>query len=209
MLAELATPETMETLSLQLRHRTRPTPHKAGGTLMGFLDKVKKLFDAGGIKTELFAPDSFRWSDESIPLRVRVTGHESDVRTIKAFSFKLEEDVSGSADERERRNRTRYTFETDDVVTLQPGESQEIEVAFPLSMRGLQGDSTAAKAGRFLAAAADVIGSGGLTIGSRGSRWRITVTTEVEGANVRKGTSRQIRALGMGEFVTGNASLLD
>ena len=166
---------------------------------MGFLDKIKKFFDTGGVDTDLSAPEAFRWSDDEIPLRVRLTGHETEVRQISDIDLKLEEEVSAGADEKERRNRDRYTFVYHAGVTLQPGETVELDIAFPLRRRGFSNDSTAARAGRLIGAATELMGSG-LTIGSTGSRYRISVMPAVEGARMRKATSRQIRALGFGDF---------
>lgn len=87
----------------------------------GVVDKVKKVFDTGGIKTELHAPDAFRWQDEILPVSVRLTGHESEPRTITSIEFRLRDaerdDDNQTAREREREG---IRFEYRETVVLQP-----------------------------------------------------------------------------------------
>lgn len=99
---------------------------------MGFLDKVRKAFDTGGITTELHAPDSFRWRDETLPVSVRLTGHESEPRTVTSIEFRLRDaerdDSNRSARERERDG---IRFEYREAVVLQPGETVTLDIDFP------------------------------------------------------------------------------
>lgn len=101
---------------------------------MGLFDKVKKAFDTGGIKTELHAPDAFRWQDETLPVSVRLTGHKSEPRTITSTEIRLRDaerdDGSRSAKERERDG---IRFEYRETVVLQPGQTIALDIDFPLT----------------------------------------------------------------------------
>jgi hypothetical protein len=176
---------------------------------MGFLDKIKKAFDTGGVTTELMAPDAFRWSDESLPVQVRLTGHESEVRTISSVELRLREDDRDSKDRSSTRDDDgiRYTYR--ERIVLQPNETISFDVDFPLKASTVLGrlDSDGELPG-WLSKAAKVIETGqALATGTED--YRISATPEVDGARMSRSVSRRIRALGFGDFAIGTANLAD
>lgn len=58
---------------------------------MRLLDKIRKVFDTGGVVVELETPKSFSWDDPTIPVQVKVTGHGSEVRQLQQLGFSLKD----------------------------------------------------------------------------------------------------------------------
>lgn len=171
---------------------------------MGFLDKIKKAFDTGGIKTELHTPDAFRWRDETLPVSVRLTGHESEPRTVTSIEFRLRdadrEDTNQSARERERDG---IRFEYRESVVLHPGESVTLDIDSPLTTSGIidQVGATGQVPGWFATAAKVVDTAQSLSTDS--SHYVISATPKVEGAKMDRGVNRRIRQMGQGDFFAG------
>ncbi|MCK0112610.1 hypothetical protein MWU75_10705 [Ornithinimicrobium sp. F0845] len=108
---------------------------------MGFFDRIKKVFDTGGIKVDLEAPKHFDWNDPTIPVRVTLTGHESEARTVQQLSFTLKDvgDNEGmpgmrDRDEPHRPDGRRFSsrFEHPLGLHLAAGEIRAVDVAVPL-----------------------------------------------------------------------------
>lgn len=175
---------------------------------MGFFDKIKKAFDAGGIKTELRAPDQFRWQDDTLPVSVMLTGHESEPRTITSIEFRLREadrdDSNRSARNREREG---IRFEYREAVVLQPGESVTLSIDFPLTASEvLDRVGVAEEVPGWLSTAAEVVDTvQSLTLDS--SRYVISATPKVEGAKMDRGVSRRIAQVGRGDFFVGKGDM--
>jgi hypothetical protein len=172
---------------------------------MGFLDKIKKAFDTGGISAELDAPGQFRWSDETLPVRLILKGHESEPRTVNSVLFRLREsdsdDENRTAREREREG---ISYEYNETIELQPGESVTIEIEFPLTVSEiLDRAGVAEEIPGWLSTAAKVMDSAA-KLSTDSDSYRISATPNVEGAKIAKGVSRRIRQVGMGDAFIGN-----
>jgi len=171
---------------------------------MGLFDKVRKAFDTGGIATELDVPDAFRWEDESVPVNVRLTGHESEPRTITSIEFRLRnaerDDANQTAKERERDG---IRFEYREPVVIQPGQTVALDIDFPLTTSEIidRVGATGQVPG-WLATAAKVVDTAqGLSTDS--SHYVISATPKVEGAKMDRGVSKRIRQVGRGDFFIG------
>ena len=173
---------------------------------MGFLDKIKKAFDTGGVSAEIQAPQQFRWSDGTLPVSLTLKGHESESRTVTSILFRLQEadndsDKNQSARERQREG---IRYEYSEPIVLAAGESITINIDFPLSMGEVL--DTAEATGEipgWLATAAKVIDTG-MKLSTKSSIYRISATPTIEGAKIAKGVSRQIRQAGLGDVFVGN-----
>jgi hypothetical protein len=171
---------------------------------MGFLDKLKKVFDAGGLSVDVDAPQTFRWNDGVIPVEVRLGGHKSEPRTIHSIAIELRENDRDQDDRSaSQRDRAVVKMNFDEPLTLQPGEAITRTYELQLSFSdALEDSGMADKLPGWVGTAAKVLEAGrSMEIG--GDDFQIVVTPEVEGAKMRRGTSRRIRRLGVGEFQIG------
>ena len=171
---------------------------------MGFLDKIKKAFDTGGISAELDAPGQFRWSDETLPVRLTLKGHESAPRTVNSVLFRLRESDSDDENQTAReRKREGISYEYHESIVLQPGESVSIDVQFPLTTSEiLQQVGATENVPGWLSTAARVVDAGKkLSLDS--DSYRISATPNVEGAKIANGVSRRIQQVGAGDACFG------
>lgn len=163
---------------------------------MGLFDKIKKAFDTGGIKVELEAPKKFDRSDQSIPTRVTVTGHESEPRSIQALTFTLKDDgdnqgmpgMRNNDDGPRQGDGRRFSSSYDHLVALElgPGESRTFEVAVPLAANG----------GPSLIDRMSFAVDGGATL-HFGDQWYVlSVSAPVEGANMARADKVRLKASG-------------
>lgn len=171
---------------------------------MGLFDKVKKALDTGGIKTELHTPDAFRWQDETLPVSVRLTGHESEPRTITSIEIRLRDaerdDGNQSARERERDG---IRFEYRETVVLQPGETIALDIDFPLTTSEIiDRVGASGQVPGWLSTAAKVVDTA-QSLSTDSSHYVISATPKVEGAKLERGVSRRIRQIGRGDFFVG------
>ena len=154
---------------------------------MGIFDGIKKAFDSGGIKVKLETPNSFTWSDGSIPVTVTLTGHKTEPRTVTDLRFTLEEVLeesgSGSSGISNRRGAS-MTFNRSEPIQLQPLQEVSVNVDIPLAVGG-EATGVLGMAGKVL----DVLGA----ISADANDYELSVHTRVEGAKAEKGTSRRIR----------------
>jgi hypothetical protein len=162
--------------------------YESGGIDLGFFDSIKKAFDAGGIKVRLETPNSFKWSDGSIPVTVKLTGHKTEPRTVTNLRFTLaeeREDSSGETTSISRRNQgASVSVDRSESIELQPLQEDTIDFAMPLATGGEAG-SVAAMAGKVMDA---------ISLFSTHAQWySLSVHTTVEGAKAQKGTSHRIR----------------
>lgn len=174
------------------------------GFTMGLFDKIKKAFDAGGITTELHTPDAFRWQDETLPVSVRLTGHESEPRTVTSIEIRLRDadrdDTNRSAREREKDG---IRFEYRETVVLQPGESATIDIDFPLTTSGIiEQVGAIGHVPGWLATAAKVVDTA-QNLSTDSSHYVISATPKIEGAKIDRGVTRRIRQVGRGDFFVG------
>ena len=175
---------------------------------MGFLDKLKKIFDSGGISADLQAPDQFRWDDKALPVSLTLTGHESEPRTVTSIVFRLQEDeVSNQKQTGASRKRDGITFERSEPIELAAGESKTIEVDFPLSIA--EGFDQAAAAGKIPGWLSTVakIAETGMKLAEDTRYYRISATPKVEGAKMSKSASQRIRRMGKGDISIGGVDV--
>jgi sporulation-control protein spo0M len=170
---------------------------------MGFLDKLKNIFDAGGLSVDVNVPQTFRWNDGVIPVEVRLGGHKSEARTINEIRIELRENDRDN-NSSSQRDRAVIKMNFNEPLTLQPGEEVTRTYELQLSFAdALEDSGMADKLPGWVSTAAEVL-EAGRSIELGGDDYQIVVTPEVEGAKMRRGTSRRIRRLGMGEFQIGN-----
>lgn len=176
---------------------------------MGFFDKIKKVFDKGGVGIDVDAPQAFRWSDDTLPLAVQLSNESDEERLVTQLVVTLHEDVDAghhqrdeSAGDRARRRRRAeskgVTFTHAEPVTLAPQSTHTLELAVPLTRGATLGD----EAPGWLQAAGDVFDA--LDGISREGQWfRLKVTPSVEGFNAVAVGSVRLRNLRAGEFGDG------
>lgn len=171
---------------------------------MGLFDKVKKVFDTGGITTELDTPNAFRWEDEILPVSVRLTGHESEPRTVTSIEFRLR-DAERDDDNQNARERERdgIRFEYREPVVIQPGQTVALDIDFPLTTSEIIDQVGASgQVPGWLATAAKVVDTA-QRLSTDSSHYVISATPKVEGAKIDRGVSRRIRQVGRGDFFIG------
>lgn len=112
---------------------------------MGLLDRIKKVFDTGGIRVDLEAPKKFDWGDPTIPVSVTLTGHESESRSIQHLRFSLKDDGDNQAvpgmstnDRPSRGDGRRFSATYVHLLALElsPGESHTFDIDLPLATNG-------------------------------------------------------------------------
>lgn len=160
---------------------------------MGFFDSLKSRFDKGGIRVELVVPKEFEWGDETIPVTVTLTGHESEPRRVELLRFTVEDELESEmadaldASESPYGRRVRLAWERDGAIDLAPAQTVAVDVPLPLMVQS-------ALENERLGRASDASGLLGLTTrpGDIGS-YRITVETPVDGAARTPSRTRRIR----------------
>ncbi|USQ81406.1 hypothetical protein NF556_07085 [Ornithinimicrobium faecis] len=161
---------------------------------MGLFDKIKKAFDTGGIKVDLEAPKKFDWSDPTIPVRVTLTGHESEARSVQQLSFSLKDDGDNEGapgmrnnDGPSRGDGRRFSATYVHLLALQlaPGETQTFDVNIPLAANGGPGLINRMS-----------FTNGGVTL-HFGDQWYVlSVSAPVDGANMARADKVRLRASG-------------
>lgn len=58
---------------------------------MGLWDKIKKMFDTGGVKLEFETPGVFRWQDDALPVVVTLVNTTEEPRTVRQLTFEISE----------------------------------------------------------------------------------------------------------------------
>lgn len=168
---------------------------------MGFFDGLKKAFDTGGIDLELVAPTSFRWSDGTLPVTVRLGGHPEEPRIVTALELWLREDDEDSQDRR-RRHQEGVRMTVHGPFELAPGEELSVDVPFALSAASGVESGSGEEAPAWLKAASGAANT--LTELTRDTPWyRLSVEATVEGAGARKGKSLRLKNNRAGEWGDG------
>jgi hypothetical protein len=180
---------------------------------MGFLGKIKKAFDKGGVKIEIDVPETFRWQDGVLPVAVHLTGDQDEERVITAIDLTLLEDVRFVHDrddtptERSRRERqvresaTKHRHEG--PITLGPGESVVLTVDFPISLSGAVATVEDGEgAPDWVATASTAMNM--LSEATRNQEWhRVEARPHVEGFSAAQVASQRIENLRTGESKRG------
>lgn len=161
---------------------------------MRLFARIKKAFDTGGIGIDLEAPGRFEWDDPTIPVRVTLTGHKTQPRTIQQLGFSLKDDGDnhavpgmGTNDRARRGDGRRFSASYVHLLALQldPGEVRTLEVNVPL----------ATNSGPGLINRMSVTGDG-LTL-HFGDQWYIlSVSAPVDGATMAKADRVRLKAPG-------------
>jgi hypothetical protein len=104
-------------------------------------NRIKKMFDFGGVKRKLDLPPGFSWHDPVLPVAVRLTNTTDEERTVVKLSFTISESSSSQSSKDGEQNssgpaRTLLSLERPVEIRLAPGESETVEVEIPLSVKG-------------------------------------------------------------------------
>ena len=161
---------------------------------MGLFDKLKKVFDTGGITVDLEAPKRFDWGDPTIPVRVTLTGHDAETRTVQHLSFSLKDDGDNQGHPGMRRDdgpsrpdgrRFSATYVHLLALQLPPGETHSFDLDIPLAANGGPGLINRMS-----------FTDGGLTL-HFGDQWYVlSVSAPVDGASMAKADSVRLKASG-------------
>jgi hypothetical protein len=105
-------------------------------------NRIKKMFDHGGVKLRYDFPKAFKWQDPVLPVAVELTNTTDEERAVVNLAFKIAEDSSNrSKDDKDGSwatdARTFLTYEHPVDVRLAPGEATTVEVDIPLSAQGI------------------------------------------------------------------------
>lgn len=164
---------------------------------MGFFDRVKAAFDAGGIKIKLAVPNNFHWGDETIPVSVTLTGHKSEQRRVQELVFQLE-DEDEEFEPGDQQNpghrfgrRVRIDWVREGVIELDPGQSVTLDIPVVVAQVEPTGPAEENKTiGRVMGVASLL----GVAVAPKNIRqYRITVHAPVDGAKRTKSSSQIIR----------------
>lgn len=181
---------------------------------MGFFDKIKKVFDKGGVDVDVDAPHTFRWSDGQLPLAVQVSNGSDEERVVTQLEVRLHEDVrmtdrdedespSDQARDVRRAERSGLTFTHAEPLTLSPGSTVTVELSMPLSLQGaVDAVGGSDEAPGWLSAASSAVNA--FKEATREEEWyRLKVTPTVEGFSAVDVASIRIRNLRFGEREIG------
>jgi hypothetical protein len=106
-------------------------------------NRIKKMFDHGGVKLRYDFPKAFKWQDPVLPVAIELTNTTDEQRAVVNLSFKLSEDMSNrkSKDGKDvsvtAEARTFLIYEHPVDVKLAPGETSTVELEIPLSAQGI------------------------------------------------------------------------
>ena len=147
---------------------------------MGFFDDIKKTFGSGGIKVHIDTPDSFTWSDGSIPAAVTLSGHKTEPRTVTELRFTFAVDQKDD----DSTGTVTLNFTHSEPIEVPPFEDVAVEIEFPLGP-----DVPAPEGGGFMGGLMKAVG----TISRNAPWYLLKVHTTVEGAGASKIASNRIR----------------
>lgn len=124
-------------------------------------NKIKKMFDFGGVKRKLDLPPAFSWNDPVLPVAVRLTNTTDEERVVVKLSFKISESTTGSKDGDQKsasETRTFVHFQHPVEIRLAPGAEETVEVEIPLSVKGTL-DAEDGEVPGWMSTAASALGS--------------------------------------------------
>lgn len=163
---------------------------------MGFFDRIKQPFDAGGVKLKLRVPGTFVWDDGDLDAEVMLKNGSDAERRITSIRFRLAEDEpprsdSHAAGPRKRKNREIIDHLVEGSLTLPPGDERWMKVQVPLGAGSLAGqlggdrEGWVGHVGKVLSAVTQS--------GSDAEWFKLSVTVEVEGFSAKKTASTKVQ----------------
>lgn len=165
-------------------------------------NKLKKMFDFGGVKRKLDLPPAFSWHDPVLPVAVRLTNTTDEERVVVKLSFTIAESSSSSSKDDQTSSgpsRTLLTLERPVEIRLAPGEEETVEVEIPLSVKGTL-DGEDGEVPGWMSTAASALGSfQNMTRNDR--NYTVSAGHTVEGFKPTGLSGRSIRHLRPGESV--------
>ena len=170
---------------------------------MGFLDRLKGMFDSGGIKVTVETEKAFRWSDDAMPIDLTVVNSSDEDREVTELRFQLVEfDRENTASTRKVNGRYEgLNYFLREPFRLGPNETRELHVDMPLGMSGAANALGADAPGwvEGVSRAVDMVRDA-----TRDHEWYLLrVTPEVTGFTAKKIATRKLRNLRAGEWGGG------
>ncbi len=163
---------------------------------MAFFDKLKGVFDRGGIGLKLELPKKFSWGDPTIPATLTFTGHKSEPRHIEHLSFTLMNYVKQSEDNSSNDrsgNVVQMEHEYPGTIDLAPGQTVTLTIDVPAYIDLADVDAALGEAGvpKLLRGAMTFMGRVS-TKPEDVTYYELTAFAHVEGVKNPKRTSRRI-----------------
>src|SRR5690625_777902 len=170
---------------------------------MGFLDRIKKFFDTGGIKVAVAAGKTFRWSDDILPVDITVTNSADEPRTVNSVRLQfVEYDRENPATMRKVHGRYEgMNLFLNEPFTVEAGSQPSQHVDMPLSVTGVA-EKIGAEAPEWLTGLSNVVNT--VKELNRDNEWyQLRVIPDVEGFSATKVATHRIRNLRAGEWGSG------
>lgn len=170
---------------------------------MGFLDRVKKAFDHGGIKTTVEAGKTFRWSDDVLPIDITIRNSADRPRTVNSIRLQLvEHDRNDPVTTRKVHGRHKgLNLFINEPATIAAGGEHTQHIKLPLSLRGTADELDIETPGWL-----DVLSTAinAVTDLNRDYEWyQLRVIPDVEGFTATKIATHQLRNLRAGDWGGG------
>lgn len=152
---------------------------------MGLFSWIKRsLGGGGGVGAKLEAPSSFTWNDQNLPMKVTLSGHKSEPRTVLSLAFlfqDVEKNPSSDSESKSFGRNVNYHWEHIADIQLAPGGEQTIEVFMPLPFDSVERTALAEKdpAGGFMNKMLSSMSTGAPT---HIRHYVVSVKSEIEGA---------------------------
>lgn len=170
---------------------------------MGFLDRLKSMFDSGGIKITVATEKAFRWSDDSMPVDLTIRNSSDEDREITELRFQLVEyDREDPASTRKVNGRYEgLDYFVREAFILAPGDTRGMHLDVPLSVSGTA-DALDADTPGWVSGVSTAVNM--LKDATRDTEWYLLrVIPEVTGFTAKKIATRKIRNLRAGEWGDG------
>lgn len=106
---------------------------------MGFFSKLKHNLSHGGVKVDFDAPNSASFTDKAVDLKVKVTA--KDACKINSIEAKLVSYPMGDT-QNAPVQQDLGTVTTKQAFDLAAGETKEVTVSLPLSVKGVVDDQS-------------------------------------------------------------------
>lgn len=170
---------------------------------MGFFDRLKKAFDTGGVKVVVASGQTFRWSDDVLPVDITLTNSATEPRTVTSVRLQfVEYDRENPATTRKRHGRYEgMNLFLKESFTIDAGAQHAMHVDMPLSISGAA-EGIGAPAPGWLDGLSSLVNT--VKELNRDHEWyQLRVIPEVEGFTAQKIGTYRIRNLRTGEWGGG------